>query len=164
MTKTKFIVPDDFNIPKQVSAISTGMQEVIWTLEPKLKVGYHNWKDENKPVWEMEIVQTGGSKIVRYSTTSVPYVWVSEGTKGPYPITPKKPGGFLFFKSGGAPKTTPKSIYSGPGKPGNKWNKRKGVMHPGIEPRFFPENVLKEARGEELLQKMVQIKIDRSGI
>lgn len=80
------------------------------------------------------------------------FFYVDQGTgkwgpkKQEYPITPKKPGGMLRFKSGYSARTAaPAKINVGSGQSFGDWVSKKEVLHPGIEPRKFSEKV-----GEEL--------------
>jgi hypothetical protein len=71
------------------------------------------------------------------------WIWVSGGTKGPYPI-PKAGPGFLAFKTGYKPKTKSPGKFGGPGI--FTGSTVKGVMqvqHPGIEAREF-ERIIRE--------------------
>ena len=80
--------------------------------------------------------------------------WLTEGTGlyGPkhkkYPIRPKKPGGVLAFPSLYKPRTRPGAggQYKGPGKSSGPTVFTEEVMHPGIEPRPFPEVIARWAR------------------
>lgn len=71
------------------------------------------------------------------------YDWVNNGTKGPYPI-PKAGPGVLVFSEGYAPKTQPGVIASGPGVRFGDTVVTSRVMHPGITPRKFDEEVKKQ--------------------
>lgn len=85
------------------------------------------------------------SASVKVFTPSQKYAWVDEGTKGPYRITAKnKP--LLIFAVGGKPKTKPNVIGSTQGKPGTMWRSKPFVIHPGIKPRNFSEEIQKRRR------------------
>lgn len=64
---------------------------------------------------------------------SVPYgKYLEFGTKGPYKISPRKPGGVLHFKVDG------------------KWVYAKSVMHPGIKAQPYMRPALEQALGDKL--------------
>lgn len=66
--------------------------------------------------------------------------WVDEGTAGPYPIRPKKPGGKLKFRGTYQARTRPVAQYGqGDGKAHGDWATKDQVMHPGIDAREFGE-------------------------
>ena len=70
------------------------------------------------------------------------YGYVDKGTK-PHIIRPKKPGGRLFFKVGGTPKTQPGQDTAGPGSPGTKLVAASEVHHPGTKARNFTKEISK---------------------
>jgi len=76
------------------------------------------------------------------------YIWVSDGTEGPYPIyagiyTGKSDKTVLAFSSDFVPKTSPGIISAGPGRRGPVDTFVPHVMHPGIEARKFDESIRK---------------------
>jgi hypothetical protein len=92
-----------------------------------------------QPTFEkkMEGTSPGSDKIIGITRTDNQiYIWVNDGTKGPYPI-PKHGPGVLAFKEGFVPKTRPRVIASGPGGSFGDTLIRTRVMHPGIEARNF---------------------------
>lgn len=85
-------------------------------------------------IW-LNVFPTGPNKQI--------WVWVSKGTKGPYPI-PKAGPGFLSFKTGYKPKTRAPGKFGGPGiAVGPRVTGVMQVQHPGIEAREF-EKVIAE--------------------
>jgi hypothetical protein len=86
------------------------------------------------------------------------FQFVDEGTD-PHQIAPK-PGKTLRFYAGGAPKTRPHIIGSGPGKRGDRLvHTRKPVQHPGTEAREFTQEIHKKWDRE--LPFLIQGRIDR---
>lgn len=85
-------------------------------------------------IW-LNVFPTGPNKQI--------WVWVSKGTRGPYPI-PKRGPGFLAFKTGYKPKTKPVGKFGGPGIfTGDTVMGVMQVQHPGIEAREF-ERIIAE--------------------
>lgn len=109
---------------------------------------------EHKPTFE--IIQTKDGYIV--GTDDEIFQYVDEGT-APHQIAPK-PGKTLRFYAGGAPKTRPHIIGSGPGRRGDRLvHTRKPVQHPGTEARGFTEEIHKKWARE--LPFLIQSRIDR---
>jgi len=74
------------------------------------------------------------------------YKWVTDGTKGPYPI-PKAGPGYLAFTLGYKPKTKPVGQYGGMGvATGAKVRGVMQVMHPGIVPREFEKSIKEDEK------------------
>lgn len=104
---------------------------------------YNNWEEDNQPEFKVIGPKTvGGDRVVEYSTTSTPYIWVDNGTDGPYEIHAKK-SPVLTFRPDSKPKTQPGRFTSMPGFAGSEWRSAESVMHPGITPRKFTEEVAK---------------------
>lgn len=110
------------------------------------------WSDP-KPEFKTKVVREargprggrGGAYSVCTWTDDQKFIWVDHGTKGPYPIRAKnKP--YLIFKVGGKPKTRPRIIGSGAGKPGTTLIITKEVTHPGIKAREFSDEIRKRRR------------------
>jgi len=100
------------------------------------------WK--NKPEFEMAIsLKTPPGPSVSVTTENEIYGYVDKGTKGPYEIRPKKPGGVLVFHPLSMPKTLPGIIGSGPGSTGADTAFAKKVIHPGIKARRFSKEIAK---------------------
>lgn len=103
---------------------------------------YHNWEEANQPDFKVIGPATiNGSRVVEYSTTDTPYVWVDNGTDGPYDINAN--ASMLTFKPDSKPKTQPGKFGSMPGFAGSQWRSAEKVIHPGIEPRKFTETAAK---------------------
>lgn len=70
--------------------------------------------------------------------------WVDKGTKGPYIIQARKPGGYLSFRTGHQPKTLPVAKFNqGSGGYTGGYVKKKFVIHPGIIARNFTKEFIK---------------------
>ena len=78
--------------------------------------------------------------------------WLEEGVKRRW-IRPKKPGGRLFFKTGGRPKTKVGKLKSGAGARGKTLAVAKAVDWPGIKAREWRLTVWRK-RNRPLLKKM----------
>lgn len=113
-----------------------------WETEVKFrivkKVGYKEIR--------VEVVPHKGKKIFTY---------VDKGTKGPYPITPKKrrPKSkgkkALAFQLGYSARTAPiAQAHLGSGTSSGEWMFAQKVMHPGIKARQFSETVRKDTLPE----------------
>lgn len=89
---------------------------------------------EHKPKFQVLVSLTGGGPTLVVDTDSEIYRYVTMGTR-PHLILPK--GKFLAFSVGGAPKTRPRVIGSGPGMPGTTPVVRPYVKHPGTQAREF---------------------------
>lgn len=111
-----------------------------------------NWK--HKPVFQgrkfitrdylkVNVFPTGPNKQI--------YKWVTDGTKGPYPI-PKAGPGYLAFVWGGPgsykPKTKPVGQYGGMGVVVGGTLRRgvMQVMHPGIKARQFEKAIREDEK------------------
>ena len=98
---------------------------------------------EKKPKFEVLVSLTGPGPVVLVDTDDQVYAWVSEGTKGPYPI-PKAGPGILAFRPGYVAKTEPNVLGSKAGGAyGDRIVRNMQVMHPGIEARNFDKLVQK---------------------
>jgi hypothetical protein len=98
---------------------------------------------DKKPKFEVVVSLTGPGPVVLVDTDDQVYLWVSKGTKGPYPI-PKAGPGLLAFRPGYHPKTVPNVLGSRAGGAyGDKIIRNMQVMHPGIKPRNFDKMVQK---------------------
>lgn len=87
------------------------------------------------------------------------YIWVSFGTRGPYEITPKRPGYPLRFQAGFRAKTRPGSLYGGPGASYGDTVRTMRVMHPGIRPRKFHIKAFDELKPEA--EKVIREEVER---
>ena len=88
------------------------------------------------------------------------YGYVDKGTK-PHVIRPKK-AKVLAFRTGGRPKTRPRTITSYEGKPGSPPTLfRPEVQHPGTEARDFTKTIQKrsEKRFAREYRKALRIKL-----
>jgi hypothetical protein len=150
MAQIKMIVPGDIKIRDVQTSIDVALVKASALIRAQLDVGTAGWEQENKPAWKITGPRTRGTaREWEMSTESTPYLWVNDGTKGPYPIPktgvqpPRRP---LRFKTGYVPKTTPGSPFSsGPGVAVGPWRSAKQVMHPGIEPRDFTGQAVEDA-------------------
>ena len=137
----EMIQPTPFDLKAIEQAIDDALEDAAGIVEGDIQRVTGGWKPENKPALGKTGPRTeGGDRVLTIKTTSTPFVYVSEGTEGPYPI-PKagpKPGGLGPFQVGYVPMTVPGSLRPllhavryGP------WVRPKRVMHPGIKARKF---------------------------
>jgi len=121
------------------------------TVKPELLEYFDKVTDSwvNKPDFKSTKSITPSEMTVSvYPTGENAKIWryVSQGTKGPYPI-PKNPLPYhLKFKWGGygsyKPRTTTSGGYKGPGKViGGTIHRPKQVSHPGIKARNFEKHI-----------------------
>lgn len=77
------------------------------------------------------------------------FKWVDQGTKGPYFIPkfgPTLPGQRLHFRTGYNARTAPGGKYNvGSGQATGGWVSAERVIHPGIKPREFTQNIAEDA-------------------
>ncbi len=136
----EMIQPEPLDLAAIEKAIDAALADGLKIVEGDIRQATNTWKQENKPT----LLKTGprtlaGDRVATVQTSSTPFVYVDEGTKGPYPI-PKagpKPGGLGPFQIGYVPKSTPGSLSSGPGGSFGPFVSPGQVMHPGIKPRGF---------------------------
>jgi hypothetical protein len=140
--KIKVIKPKPYDIPRTTEGLRIVLDSGVAKAEELYKPTYQNW--DNQPTFKKEgpKVETG-DLMVEYSTEDVPFVWVDGGTEE-HPIAAKNPSGVMRFTIDGSPKTQPGKLHSGPGQMGSDWRTAKELTHPGIEPRGFTEEVIKE--------------------
>ena len=93
----------------------------------------------HKPTFTSTVTIEGSKVLLVISTDSEIYRWVSEGTKGPYPIAARN-APFLAIHAN-EPKTRPGSLDSGAGRHGPIVAKALVVQHPGIKARKFREQI-----------------------
>jgi hypothetical protein len=123
-----------------------------------LKQPTAGWNHKVEPV--AEVIFHGGSDVeLRVTINDQIYAWVSEGTKGPYPI-PKTPRSYpLRFQVGYKAKTIPGSLTPSSGGPFGPVVRPMQVMHPGIKPRKFVQ--VAADRIEQEIPRILQMEIER---
>ena len=102
---------------------------------------------DHKPQFLTEVNTSRNQYEVMVGTDDEIFGFVDRGTrvgKSRYPITPKRAKALRFW-SESRPKTTPGHIGSGAGGKGGELQFRQLVMHPGIKPRRFTEQIQKKA-------------------
>lgn len=152
--------PPNISTSKMQKAIDAGLEATLDVGKALYLGTYHNWEETNKPEFkEVGPKTVGDARVLDYETGDTPYVWIDEGTDGPYTIKAKnKPA--LKFKTGGMPKTFKNSLISTAGRPGTDWNTKLEVTHPGIEERNFSENIGDKL--DEIIANLIQIEIDKA--
>lgn len=136
MIQMKEILPRKFQGQQFEKYFSTVLSRTVEAADKEFGKTYATWK--HKP----EFVRVFTRLVGSVSTSDQIYVWVSEGTRGPYRI-PREGTALLVFQAGYQPKTIPHLVYSRSGGPfGPTIFVRGPVMHPGIkEPRKFDKTV-----------------------
>jgi len=137
----KFIKPKGISIDKMRKAIDQGLLATAAVVKVDMELATGTWEPETKPKWVEKLRTVQGTREWSYMTDSTPFVWVNNGTAGPYPI-PKLPKmeGSLAFQEGFIPKTIPGRLMAGPGASFGKFVYAKQVMHPGIKARHITED------------------------
>lgn len=135
-------------------AMSKGMAEGGEILKKAAEGVTSNWSDRPKFEVHVKLGSSPEQGIICWVTSDDErYNWIDRGTGkwGPrhsaYPIR-AKPGRLLAFPSVFTPKTRPNSLQAGPGSIGGPMVYRQTVMHPGIEPRNFTRQIIKEHHAE----------------
>lgn len=126
--------------------------EIATTLDKVVKPDMIAWFDKIVAKWKHQPNFKAMKKITRtdmsvyvYPTGPNAQIWryVSQGTKGPYPIP--KDGNttakMLRFRGKYKARTTTSGGYKGPGRATGKWQIRKRVTHPGIKARNFEKHI-----------------------
>lgn len=105
------------------------------------------------------------AKGVMMLTDSQIYAWVDLGTKGPYPIVPVRAKALRFFSPYKAA-TKPRVIGSTNASVGTTENFRQGVMHPGIKPRHFTDEIAKrvQKRAANVMRKELEKAINSEAV
>jgi hypothetical protein len=139
----KPIIPRNLGLDEKSinTAVENSLTQTALAIKADFGVTTQTW--DNKPVFKIE---KSPYKRVIY-TENLIYLFLDEGTKKNYPIRPKN-APFLVFRSRGggySTKTRSGQIASYPGgKASGHLNKRKEVIHPGIEARKFSESIAKK--------------------
>jgi hypothetical protein len=113
------------------------------------------WK--KKPVFVIKFEKDRMSAQV-YTTNDI-YKFIDEGTDGPYPITPKRPGYPLRFNVPYRAKTSVMQIKSSSGGAGTKTVRAMAVEHPGIKARKFTKVILRAHR--RAFQRRLEMEIKK---
>lgn len=107
------------------------------------------WSEDSRPTFGWSVYREP-SRITLSGTVRKGqiYRYVDEGTRGPYPIRPRTPGGRLVFQTGYSARTAPVAQYNqGSGQATGDWVSTPEVMHPGIEARKFEETFVGQLDG-----------------
>lgn len=125
--------------------------EIEATLEKTVKPNMIAWFNKIVASWKHRPMFKAKSRITResmqiyvYPTGASAKIWqyVSGGTRGPYPIYPKKPGYPLKFRTGYKARTTTSGGYKGAGRAFGKIVRPMYVLkHPGIKARNFEKHI-----------------------
>lgn len=135
MIKIKVIKPraNMFNVNAIERAVGDAMKDLAKDAQKDLEKTTSTWEHDVDFKIEME---RGGFTV---ATTDEIYGYVDDGTRA-HEIRPKN-GKQLKFTVGGAAKTTPRVIGSGPGRRGSTVVRSKRVWHPGTKAREFTETL-----------------------
>lgn len=155
--------PEPIKLPEVRASIDMGLQTSGEIVKTDYKLSTGTWETETTPKWtERKPRLSKGNRVWSYKTKDNPFVWVDDGTEGPYPIpkTPKVGRSSLRFQTGFIPKTRPGKLPAGPGAHFGPYTFPKQVMHPGIEPRNISQQVAEGA--DDHLSKSVQRELDKA--
>jgi len=125
----------DLNEKAFLSAIDKALGEASKMVRGDLRAATHTWKHEIKFQWQGPRWRGYDREIIvgpapGNENTKI-FLWVELGTKT-HSAKGSKP---MRFRGGYTTKTNPYSIYSGPGKPPDKWVRKWEVK--GIKARRF---------------------------
>jgi hypothetical protein len=141
------IIPRPINVTGIQHALIDGMRDMGQRIREEFEDTTKTWN--HQPKWNpaFPIPRVAIDDItVETTTEDQRYKWINDGTRvgmPKYPIVPHNPPKALAFPSQFIPKTFPGIIGSGAGFSGGDTQLRKGVMHPGVEPRKFAETIAK---------------------
>lgn len=139
MIKMTAIKPGVFKADAIYRRLVGAMERTVDLADKEFAKTYKTW--EHKPQFQKKVTESAGAITGETWTEDQIYNWVSNGTRGPYPI-PKAGPGLLVFPSMYKAKTVPKLLFSRAGGSFGPTVFVSGqVMHPGIEPRFFDKAV-----------------------
>lgn len=116
----------------------------------------NNWNTKVK--FDLKVTVNSSEAMIEITTDNEIYGYVNEGTK-PHVIRPKR-ARRLAFRTGYRPKTTPKSITSGPGGDSGPWVTAGVVHHPGTKARQFTKYVI--VRYQDVFPVVIQQAIEKA--
>ena len=169
---TEAIVPMRLNTAAMTKVIYAAVVESAKDAKKDFEKTVATWK--NKPKMETRVGSVGrllsGKARLDFSAGPNPngdnydiYTFVDLGTKK-HDITPKKPGGVLFFQWAGPgsynAKTKPRVIGSTGGGATGAWRTFKAVKHPGTKARQFSSIIARKWRKK--LPKDAQKAMDKA--
>ena len=138
--RVRAIKPGPFKADAIFKRLRKAAERATDLADKEFKKTYKTW--DHKPKFTKKVKVTGKGIEWVVGTDDQIYQWVSDGTKGPYPI-PKSGPGLLVFPSGYKAKTTPNILFSQRGGPfGSPVFVKGQVMHPGIKARNFDTTVV----------------------
>lgn len=124
---------------------------ILGTFEKWVRIGTRTW--EHGPVFDTEYPTTrvtGPGEVTPTQEIALqgepgpenPYLFVDEGTRGPYPIYPKRAKALRFQPGYNRKTITGTGLGALPGGPFGGHVFRRHVTHPGIEPRNITDKVM----------------------
>ena len=153
--KMKVIIPKKFlKMPEALArAVENGLEGAARAAKADFGVTVQTW--EHKP--EFDIEREPGKRTIW--TGHKVYLYVTRGTK-PHTIRAKN-GKALAFSSQFTPKTTPRTIGSGPGGRGPADTFRREVQHPGTKAREFEEEIAEKWQRElpDVMQRAIDSEV-----
>lgn len=153
----KMIKPKPLRLKQITAIIDQGLKAANELVKADFALATGTWEAETSPEWKYTGPMTkSGDRIIKTVTKSKPFVYVDQGTAGPYliPKVPKKKGS-LAFQRGFIPKTRPGRLVAGVGAKFGPMTFSKQVTHPGIKARNIAGNVAK--RMEKDLPRQMEI-------
>lgn len=151
---------------KLIQAERNALRQIKELVLQNFKQATTTWR--HKPYFQSYESTAGNVHTIRVSTDDKIYKFVDKGTR-PHMIFPKKPGGRLRFQWGGhgsyVSKTLPGYINSRAGGSSGPIVYRRGVKHPGTEPRHITETVQEiwQRKAPEVIERHIQQALNSNG-
>lgn len=129
----KMIQPKPIRTKSIRKAVDAALKATSEEVRTNYDLATWNWK--NRPEWKIIGPRSkAGNRELVWETESTPFVFVDQGTEGPYPIVAKN-APTLKFQTGFIPMTQPGRLVSQPGASFGPWASPIAVEHPGIKAR-----------------------------
>jgi hypothetical protein len=132
------------DIGQEIRAINNALDETALAIKIDFDVTTQTWQERSK------FVISKGAYFRDIYTSDSKYKFVNDGTR-PHPIRPVRAQS-LRFQEGYAAKTAPRIIASRQGGPFGQVVYREEVFHPGIQGRFFDEEIAGKWEGQWPIQ------------
>ena len=138
MISMKAITPPPFKADAIYKRMLGAAKRAADLADKEFAKTYKTWT--HKPTFIKAVASSAAGISWIVATDNQIYIWLNDGTKGPYPI-PKGRSGHLTFPSGYKAKTTPGTLFSqSGGSYGSTVHIFGQVMHPGIKARGWDKD------------------------
>jgi hypothetical protein len=152
--KFKSIKPGAYKEKAMLDLLSESIKELGELIVQDFELVTEGWQGE-RPHWKSvyragaNFVQVTVEPVEKESEGALKWLWLDEGTP-PHAINPKPDNkrGLLFFMSEYTAGSTPGVTRTSPGESGGFLVAARGVMHPGIEPRHWTQDLQDEWQPE----------------